>query len=206
MFTGRTDAEVEVVILWPPDVKSWLTEEGPDAGENWRQKKCWQQRMRWLDSIPNSVDMHLSELLGSKAMTNGDSILKSWNITLPTKVCLVKAVVFPVVMCGCERWDCEESWAPKDWCFWTVVLEKTLKSPLDCKEVKPVNPKRNQSWIFIQGLMMLKLKLQYFGHLMQTTDSLEKNLDAGQDWRREEKGMTEDKIVGWHHRLNEHEF
>ena len=206
MFTGRTDAEVEVVILWPPDVKSWLIEEGPDAGENWRQKKCWQQRMRWLDSIPNSVDMHLSELLGSKAMTNGDSILKSWNITLPTKVCLVKAVVFPVVMCGCERWDCEESWAPKDWCFWTVVLEKTLKSPLDCKEVKPVNPKRNQSWIFIQGLMMLKLKLQYFGHLMRTTDSLEKNLDAGQDWRREEKGMTEDKIVGLHHRLNEHEF
>ena len=74
--------------------------------------------------------------------------------------------------------DHKESWAPKNWCFWTVVLEKTLESPLDSKKIKPVNPKGNQSWIFI-GRMMLKLTLQYFGHLMQKADSLEKTLMLG---------------------------
>ena len=81
-------------------------------------------------------------------MTNLDSILKRRDITLPTKVCLVKAVVFPAVMYGYEL-DYKESWVPKNWCFWTVVLEKTLESPLDCKEIQPVHPKRNQSWVFI---------------------------------------------------------
>ena len=75
-------------------------------------------------------------LLGRKAMTNLDSILKSRDFTLPTKVCLVKAMVFPVVMYGCESWDYKESWALKNWCFWTLVLEKTLESPLDCKEIQ----------------------------------------------------------------------
>jgi len=83
-------------------------------------------------------------LLGRKAMTNLDSILKCRDITLPTKVHIVKAIVFPVVMYGCEL-DYKESWVPKNWCFWTVVLEKTLESPWDCKEIKPVNPKGNQS-------------------------------------------------------------
>ena len=87
-------------------------------------------------------------LLGRKVMTNLDSILKSRDITLPTKVRLVKAMVFPVVMCGCEL-DCEESWAPKNWCFWTVVLEKTLGSPLDRKEIQPVHSEGDQSWVFI---------------------------------------------------------
>ena len=77
-----------------------------------------------------------------------DSILKSREITLPTKVRLVKAMVFPVVMYGYEL-DHKETWAPKNWCFWTVVLEKTLECPLDCKEIQPVNPKGNQHWIFI---------------------------------------------------------
>ena len=83
-------------------------------------------------------------LLGRKAMTNLDSVLKSRDITLPTKVHLVKAMVFPVVLYECEL-DCEESWAPKNWCFWAVVLEKTLESPLDCKEIQPVHPKGDQS-------------------------------------------------------------
>ena len=74
--------------------------------------------------------------------------------------------------------DCEESWVLKNWCFWTVVLEKTLESPLYCKEIQPVNPKGDQSWVFIEGLM-LKLKLQYFGHLMRRVDSLEKTLVLG---------------------------
>ena len=88
-------------------------------------------------------------LLGRKAMTKLDSILKSRDITLPTKVLLVKAVVFPVVMYGFETWTIKKAEHRKNWCFWTVVLEKTLESPLDCKEIKPVNPKGNQSWIFI---------------------------------------------------------
>ena len=83
-------------------------------------------------------------LLGRKVMTNLDSILKSRDITWPTKLHLLKAMVFPVVM-----YRCESFWSPKNWCFWTVVLEKTLESPLDCKEIRPVHPKGNQSWIFI---------------------------------------------------------
>ena len=123
-------------------------------------------------------------LFGRKIMTNPDSILKSRDITLSTKVHLVKATVFPVVMNGCEL-DYEESWAPKNWCFWTVVLEKTLESPLDCKGsnesiLKEISPEYS-----LEGLM-LKLKLQYFGHLMCRTDSFEKTLMLGKikGWRR----------------------
>ena len=106
-------------------------------------------------------------------MTNLDSIFKSRDVTLPTKVLLVKAMVFPVLMYGCES-DCE-GWAQKNWCFWTVVLEKTFESPLDGKEIKTVHPKGDQSWIFT-GRLMLKLKLQYFGDLMWRANSLEKTL------------------------------
>ena len=89
-------------------------------------------------------------LLGRKVMTNLDSILKSRDTTLLAKVCLVKAIVFPVVMYGCESWtDYKESWASKNWCFQIVVLEKTLESPMDCKEIQPVHPKGDQSWVFI---------------------------------------------------------
>ena len=85
-----------------------------------------------------------------------------------------------------------------------MVFEKTLESPLDCKEIQPVHSKGDQSWVFF-GRKMLKLKLQYFGHLMRRVDSLEKT-DAGRDWGQEEKGTTEDKMAGWHHRLDGHEF
>ena len=87
-------------------------------------------------------------LLGRKDMTKLDSILNSRGITLLTKVHLVKAMVFPVVMNGCESWDYKENWGLKKWCFWTVVLEKTLESPLDCKEIQPVHPKGYQSWMY----------------------------------------------------------
>ena len=90
----------------------------------------------------DEIKRHL--LLGRKVMTNLDSILKSRDIALPTKVHLVKAMVFPVVVFGWEL-DYKESWAPKNWCFWTVVL-KTLESPLDCKDIQPVHPKGNQFW------------------------------------------------------------
>ena len=140
-------------------------------------------------------------LLGRKAMTNLDSILKSRDITLLTKVCLVKAMVFPVVM----MWelDCKQSWVPKNWCFWTVVLEKTLHSPLDYKELKPVNPKGNQSWIFI-GRTDVEAETPIFW------PSVAKNWLWIRPWcwkrGQEEKGTTEDEMVGWHHWLDGHEF
>ena len=95
----------------------------------------------------HEIKRHLP--LGRKVITNLDSILKSRDITLPTKAHLVKATVFPVVMYGWWELDYKESWAPKNWCFWTVVLEKILESPLDCKEIQPVHPKGDQSYVFI---------------------------------------------------------
>ena len=132
-------------------------------------------------------------LLGRQAMTNLDSILKSRDITLLTEVYLVKALVFPVVMYRCESWTIKKNWSLKNRCFWTVLLEKTLESLLDTKEIKlsvlnEINPEYS-----LEGLM-LKLKLQQLGHLMWRTDSLEKT-DAGKDWGQEEKGKTEDEIV-----------
>ena len=110
-------------------------------------------------------------------MTNLDSILKSRDITLPTKVHLVKAMVFPVIMYGFEL-DYKESWVLKNWCFWTVVLEKTLESPMDCKEIQPVHANGDQSWVFI-GRTEVEAKLQYFGHLMCRTESFEKTMMLG---------------------------
>ena len=102
-------------------------------------------------------------------------VLKGRDITLLTKVCPVEAVVFPVVMYGCERWTINK---PKNWCFWTVLLEKTVESPLDCKEINQFILKEISSEYSLEGLM-LKLKLQYFGHLMQRADSLGKTLMLG---------------------------
>ena len=102
------------------------------------------------------------------------------------------------------EFDYKERWVPKNWYFWTVVLEKTLESPLDCKEIQSIL-KETSSGCSLEGLM-LKLKLQYLGHLMQRTDSFEKTMNAGKDWGQEEKGTTEDETVGWHHRFNGHEF
>ena len=95
----------------------------------------------------HEIQRHL--LLGRKVMTNLDSIFKSRDITLSTKVCLVKATSFPSSHVWMWELDYKESWAPKNWCFRTVVLEKTLESPLDSKDIKPVNPKANQPWLFI---------------------------------------------------------
>ena len=143
-------------------------------------------------------------LLGRKVMTNLDSILKNRDITLSTKVHLVKAMVFPVVMYGCEL-DYEERWAPKNWCFWTVVLEKILESPLDCKEIQPVHPKGDQSWVFI-GRTDAKGETPIFWPPDAKSWLIGKDPDAGKDWGREEKGTTEDEMVRWHRRLNGHEF
>ena len=100
--------------------------------------------------------------------------------------------------------DHKEGWVPKNWCFQTVGLEKILESPLLCKEIKPVNAKGNQCWIFI-GRMILKLKLQSFGHLMWRADSMEKTLTLGKIEGKGE-GAAEDETVRWHHQLNGYEF
>ena len=113
--------------------------------------------------------------------------------------------------CGCSNshvwiWelDRKESWVPKNWCFWTVVLEKTLESPLDSKEIKPVHPKGNRSWIFIKRTDT-KAEVTIFW-LHDTKNLLTgKDPDAGKDWRQE-KGTTEDEMLGWYHRLDGHEF
>ena len=122
-----------------------------------------------------------------------------------TKVYLVKTMVFPVVMYGCVSWTIKKAEHLKSWCFWTVVLDKTLESPLDSKEIKPVNPKGNQSWIFIGGC-----DAEAEAPLLWPPDAkswlIRKDPDAGKDWMQEEKGTTEDEMVGWHHWLNGHEF
>ena len=141
-------------------------------------------------------------LLEIKVMTNLDSILKSRDVTLSTKVCLVKAMVSSSHV---WRWklDYKESWAQKNWCFWTVVLEKTLESPLTSKEIQSVHPKGNQSWIFIR-----RIDAEAETPILWPSDAknwlILKDLDAGKDWGHEEKVRTEDEMVRWHHSLSGH--
>ena len=145
----------------------------------------------WVFKITADVDCsheikrHL--LLGRKVMTNLDSILKSRDITLSTKVCLVKAMVFPVIMYGCESWTVKKAECRRIDAFELWWLEKTLESPLDCKEIQPVHPKGDSPGCSLEGLM-LKLKLQYFGHLMQRGDSFEKTLMLGKIEGRRRRG------------------
>ena len=101
--------------------------------------------------------------------------------------------------------ECKESWVLKNWCFWTVVLKKTLESPLDCKEIQLVHPKGNKSWIFI-GRTHAEAETPILWSLDAKNWLIGKNPDAGKDWRQEEKGMTDDEMVGWHHQLNGQEF
>ena len=110
----------------------------------------------------------------------------------------------PIYGWMCEL-DYKESWAPKNWCFWTVVLEKTLESSLDFKEIQPVHLKGNQSWIFI-GRTDVEAETPIHWPPDAKSGLIWKDPDAGKDWRWEEKGMTDDEMVGWHHRLNGYEF
>ena len=136
-------------------------------------------------------------VLGKKVMTNLNSIFKSRDITLPTKVCLVKAMVFPVVMYGCESWIVKKAERRRIDAFELWCWRRFLRVPWTARRsnqsiLKEINPEYS-----LEGLI-LKLKLQYFGHLMRRVDSLEKT-DAGRDWGQEEKGTTEDEMAVWHH-------
>ena len=153
-----------------------------NSGKHWQTIFLGSKIIAGGDCI-HEIQRHL--LLGRKVMTNLDSVLKSRGITLPTKSS--QGYGFSSSHVWMWELDYQESWAPKNWCFWTVVLEKTLESPLDCREIKPVSPKGSQSWILLEGLM-LKLKLQYFGHLMRRTDSFEKTLMLGKTEDRRRRG------------------
>ena len=151
----------------------------------------------------HEIKRHL--LLERKAMINLDSILKSRDITLPAKVCLVKAMVFSSSCLWIWSLDHKDSWALKYRCFWIVVLEKTLESPLDCREIQPVHSKGNQSWIFT-GRTDVEAETPILWPPDGKKWLIGKDPDAGKDWRWEEKGTTEDEMVGWDHWLDGHEF
>ena len=152
----------------------------------------------WIHEIKRCL------LLGRKVMTNLDSILKTRDIIMPTKVHRVKAMVFSVVMYGCESWTTRRLNA-EELMLLNCGVGEDFESPLDCKEIKPVNLKGNQSWIFIG-----RTDAETEASILWPSDAknwlIGKDPDAGKDWRWEEKGTAEDEMVGWHHWLNGHEF
>ena len=172
-------------------------------GKQWKQwYTLFSEAPKSLQMVTTAMKLKDAHLLGRKAMTNLD-VLKSRDNTLPTKVYRVKSMFFFSSHEWMWGFDHKEGWAPKNWCFHTVVLEKTLENPLDCKEIKPVNPKGNQSSIFIGRtdaeaaiIQLPDVKSRLIG----------KDHDAGKDWRQEKKGTTKDGMVGWHQRLNGHGF
>ena len=161
--------------------------------------KQWKQWETIFLGSKITADGDFSHEIGRKAMTNLDSILKSRDLALPTKVYLVKAMVFPVVMYGCESWtinkaECQRIDAFELWCW-----RRVLRVPWTSRRSNQSILKEISSEYSLEGLM-LKLKLQYFGHLMQRTDSLQK------PWLKEGEGDAEDEMVGWHYQLHGHAF
>ena len=144
-------------------------------------------------------------LLGRKIMTNLDSILKSRDITLPIKVPLVEALVFPVVMYGCESWTIKKAECWRIDAFELQCWKRLLRVPWTARRSNQSYLKEISPEYSLEGLM-LKLKLQYFGPPDAKNWLIWKDPDAGKDWRWEEKGTTEDEMVGWRHRCNGHEF
>ena len=142
-------------------------------------------------------------LLGRKVMSNLYSIFKSRDITLPTKIRLVKAMVFPVVMYGCESWTVKKAERQRIDAFELRCWRRLLRVPWTARRSNQFILKEISPGISLEG-MVLKMKLQYFGHLMRRVDSVEKT-HAGRDWGQEEKGTTEDEMAGWHHGLDERE-
>ena len=143
-------------------------------------------------------------LLGKKGLTNLYSMLKSGRYFAYKSLSSQSYGFFSRHVCMWEL-DHKKGWAPKNWCFWAVLLEKTLECPLDCKEIKPVNPKGNQSWIFV-GRTGAEAEAPILWPPDAKSWLIGKDRDSGKDRRQEAKEMTKDEMVGWHHRVNGHEF
>ena len=158
----------------------------------------WGSKITSDGDCSNEIKRRL--LLGRKLMANLDSILKNRQY-FANKVSYSQSYGFSSIHVWMWELDHKESWVPKDWCFWIVILEKTLESPLDCKEIKLVNPKGNQSWIFIERA---DAEAPILWPLMQRADSLEKTLMLEKIEGR--RRCAEDEMVGWHHWLNGHKF
>ena len=160
---------------------SKITADGDCSHEIKRRLLLWRKVMTNLDSILKSRDYFANEGQSSQGYGFSSSHVWMWEL------------------------DGEESWAPKNWCFWTVVLEKTLESPLDCKKIQPVHPKGDQSWVFI-GRTDVEAETPILQPPHAKSWFIGKAPNAGKDWGQEEKGMTEDEMAGWHHWLDGHGF
>ena len=172
--------------------------------------KQWKLGQTLFWGAPKSLQMVTAAmkfrhfLLGRKAMTNLESILKSRHYFANKGL---SSQSFGFSSSHVWMWElyCRESWALKNWCFWTMVLEKTLESLLDCKDIQPIHPKGDQSWMFI-GRTDAEAETLVLWPPHVKSWFIGKTPDAGRDWGQEEKGMTEDEMVGWHHRLDGHGF
>ena len=171
-------------------------------GEKWKQWQTIFLGSKITMDGDCSCEIKRYLLLGTKAMTNLNSVLKA-----EASLCQQRSVWskrwFSISHVWMWELDHKESWVLKNWCFWTVVLEKTLESPLHWKEIKPVNPKGNQSWRFI-GRTDVEAPILWPPDVKSRLTG--KDPDSGKKWGQQEKGATEDKMVGWHHWLNRHEF
>ena len=164
----------------------------------------WGPKITADGDCSHEIKRHL--LFGKKAITYLDSILKSRDrYYLANKGPSCQGYGFSISHVWMWKLDYKETWALKYLCFWTVVLEKTLESPLDCKEIQPVHPKGDQSWVFI-GRTDVEAEIPILWLSDVKNWLIWKDSDAGIDWRQEEKGMTEDEMVGWFHQLNGDEF
>ena len=174
--------------------------------------KQWKQCQTLFFWAPKSLQMVIAAMklkdtyyLGRKVMSNLGSILKSRDITLPTQVCLIKAMVFPVVMYGCESWTVKKAEHRRFDAFELWCWRRLLRVPWTVREIQPVHSKGDQSWVFI-GRTDVEAETPILWPPDAKSWLIWKDPDAGKDWGQEEKGTTEDEMVGWHHQLNRHEF
>ena len=188
-------------IMASGPITSWQIEWGNNGNSERLYFGGLQNHCIHMVTTAMKLKRHL--LLGKKAMTNLDSILKSRH-DVTNKGVSSQSYGFSSSHVWMWEFDYKESWMPKNWCFWTMELEKTLESPLDSKEIQPVHPKGNQSWIFI-GRTDAEAETPILWLPDAKNWLLGKDLEARKDWRQE-KGTTEEEMVGWHHQLNGHEF
>ena len=175
-------------------------------GNNGNSQTLFLGAPKSLQTVTAAMKLKRHLLLGRKAMTNLDSILKSRDIHyFANKGPSSQSYGFSTSHVWMWELDYKESWTLKNWCLWTEVLKKTLEGPLDCKEIKPVSHKGNQSWIYI-GRNDAKAETPVLWPPHVKNWLIGKDPVAGKDWRQEEMGATEDELVGWHHRCDRHEF